>query len=42
MNVIINDGYDYDDEREVAPNENDPDNKNVIDKIVIICFYRFL
>ena len=42
VNVIINDGYDYDDEREVAPNENDPDNKNVIDKIVIICFYRFL
>ena len=42
VNVIINDWYDYDDEREVAPNENDPDNENVIDKIVILCFYRFL
>ena len=42
VNVIINDGYDFDDEREVDPNENDPDNENVIDKIVILCFYRFL
>ena len=36
------DEYDYDDGSKVATNENDPNNDNVVYKIVISCFCRFL
>ena len=36
------DEYDYEDESEVANNENDSNNDCVIDKIVILCSCRFL
>ena len=43
--MIVNnlfDGHDYDDESDAATNENDHNDENVIDKIVISCFCRFL
>ena len=42
--MIVNnliDEYDYDDESDAATNQNDHNDKYVIDEIVILCFVDF-